>query len=92
MVLRAENVLEPTVEPFLSPLPPGLTPAQREAVMADDPLLCVVAGAGAGKTGVLTLRVARRARDGSATAERTLVCTFSRKAADELRSRLWPRP
>jgi DNA helicase-2/ATP-dependent DNA helicase PcrA len=57
--------------------------------MADDPLLCVVAGAGAGKTGVLTLRVARRARDGSATAERTLVCTFSRKAADELRSRLW---
>jgi DNA helicase-2/ATP-dependent DNA helicase PcrA len=57
--------------------------------MADDPVLCVVAGAGAGKTGVLTLRVARRARDASATAERTLVCTFSRKAADELRSRLW---
>ena len=89
MVLRAENATEPRADPFLSALPPGLTPAQREAVMADDPVLCVLAGAGAGKTGVLTLRVARRAGDGSATAEHTLVCTFSRKAADELRSRLY---
>ena len=39
-----------------------LTAAQREAIEADDPLLCVVAGAGAGKTRVLTLRVARRVR------------------------------
>ncbi len=70
-------------------VPPTLTPAQSEAVMADDPVVCVVAGAGAGKTGVLTFRVARRAEDGSAPARRTLVCTFSRKAADELRSRLW---
>jgi len=57
--------------------------------MADDPVLCVLAGAGAGKTGVLTLRVARRSNDATATADRTLVCTFSRKAADELRSRLY---
>ncbi len=70
-------------------LPPGLTPAQVDAVMAEDPVLCVLAGAGAGKTGVLTLRVARRALDGTATPQRTLVCTFSRKAADELRTRLW---
>ncbi len=42
-----------------------LTVAQREAIESDDPLLCVVAGAGAGKTRVLTLRVARRVRDGS---------------------------
>ena len=35
-----------------------LTVAQREAIESDDPLLCVVAGAGAGKTRVLTLRVA----------------------------------
>ena len=66
-----------------------LTLAQREAIESEDPLLCVVAGAGAGKTRVLTLRVARRVRDGSIDADRTLVTTFSRKAADELRARLW---
>jgi DNA helicase-2/ATP-dependent DNA helicase PcrA len=66
-----------------------LTPTQREAIEADEPLLCVVAGAGAGKTRVLTLRVARRVRDGSIEADRTLVTTFSRKAAEELRTRLW---
>ncbi len=66
-----------------------LTMAQREAIESEDPLLCVVAGAGAGKTRVLTLRVARRVRDGSIEADRTLVTTFSRKAAEELRTRLW---
>ncbi len=66
-----------------------LTIAQREAIESDDPLLCVVAGAGAGKTRVLTLRVARRVREGTIEADRTLVTTFSRKAADELRTRLW---
>jgi DNA helicase-2/ATP-dependent DNA helicase PcrA len=48
-----------------------------------------VAGAGAGKTRVLTLRVARRVREGSIEPDRTLVTTFSRKAADELRTRLY---
>jgi DNA helicase-2/ATP-dependent DNA helicase PcrA len=66
-----------------------LTATQREAIEAEDPLLCVVAGAGAGKTRVLTLRVARRVREGSIEADRTLVTTFSRKAAEELRTRLW---
>ena len=66
-----------------------LTVTQREAIESDQPLLCVVAGAGAGKTRVLTLRVARRVRDGSMEPDRTLVTTFSRKAADELRTRLY---
>ena len=66
-----------------------LTVTQREAIESDKPLLCVVAGAGAGKTRVLTLRVARRVREGSIEPDRTLVTTFSRKAADELRTRLW---
>jgi DNA helicase-2/ATP-dependent DNA helicase PcrA len=66
-----------------------LTMAQREAIESDEPLLCVVAGAGAGKTRVLTLRVARRVREGTIEADRTLVTTFSRKAAEELRTRLW---
>ena len=66
-----------------------LTMAQREAIESDEPLLCVVAGAGAGKTRVLTLRVARRVREGSIEPDRTLVTTFSRKAAEELRTRLY---
>jgi DNA helicase-2/ATP-dependent DNA helicase PcrA len=66
-----------------------LTVQQRLAIEAEDPLLCVMAGAGAGKTRVLTLRVARRVRDGSIDADRALVTTFSRKAAEELRTRLW---
>ena len=70
-------------------LPPGLTSAQRDAITADDPVLCVIAGAGAGKTRVLTLRVARRIREGSMDPDRVVVCTFSRKAASELRARLF---
>jgi DNA helicase-2/ATP-dependent DNA helicase PcrA len=65
-----------------------LTVAQRAAIESDEPLLCVVAGAGAGKTRVLTLRVARRVREGTIEPDRTLVTTFSRKAADELWTRL----
>ncbi len=65
-----------------------MTAAQKEAVLADEPVICVLAGAGAGKTGVLTARVARRDADGTARADRTLVCTFSRRAADELWVRL----
>ncbi len=67
----------------------GLTPSQTQAVMADDSPLCVRAGAGSGKTSVLTRRVARRVLDGSASADHTLVVTFTRKAAGELRSRLF---
>ncbi len=65
-----------------------LTVAQREAIESDAPLLCVVAGAGAGKTRVLTLHVARRVHEGTIEPDRTLVTTFSRKAAEELRTRL----
>jgi DNA helicase-2/ATP-dependent DNA helicase PcrA len=66
----------------------GLTPAQAEAVGSPAEALCIVAGAGSGKTRVLTLRVARRIRDRSAEADHTVVCTFTRKAAHELRDRL----
>ncbi|HVC70397.1 MAG TPA: ATP-dependent helicase [Acidimicrobiales bacterium] len=67
----------------------GLTAAQRAAVISDAAPLCVLAGAGSGKTTVLTRRVARRIFDGSASAEHSLVLTFTRKASRELRERLW---
>jgi len=66
----------------------ALTGPQFEAVGSPARSLCIVAGAGSGKTRVLTLRVARRIRDGSADADHTAVCTFTRKAAHELRERL----
>ena len=75
--------------PDIMELVAGLDPAQREAVLADDPVVCVLAGAGTGKTRVLTLRVARRVQDRSAHLSHVLVCTFSRKAAEELRDRLF---
>ena len=66
----------------------GLTGAQRAAVTSAAPLLCVKAGAGSGKTTVLTRRVAWRVADEGIDPEHTLVVTFTRKAALELRERL----
>ncbi len=65
-----------------------LTPRQHEAVFAPESRLAVYAGAGAGKTRVLTLRALRLIDDG-ADPSHLLVVTFSRKAAQELRRRLW---
>ncbi|MGH9097877.1 MAG: ATP-dependent helicase [Acidimicrobiales bacterium] len=66
----------------------GLTEPQRQAVDSPAAAICVQAGAGSGKTRVLTLRVARRIRDGSAEADHSVVVTFTRKAAQQLRQRL----
>ncbi len=61
---------------------------QRRAVAAESRLVAVIAGAGSGKTRVLTRRVAYRIATGSADARHTLVLTFTREAAGELRRRL----
>jgi DNA helicase-2/ATP-dependent DNA helicase PcrA len=61
---------------------------QQRAVTTDSRLVAVVAGAGSGKTRVLTRRVAWRIANGSADAGHTLVLTFTREAAGELRRRL----
>ncbi len=66
----------------------GLTPAQRAAVTSRTQPLCIVAAAGAGKTRVLTRRIAYRCATGQADAPHTLAVTFTRKAAAELRERL----
>ena len=66
----------------------ALTDLQRHAVDSPSTAVCVQGGAGSGKTRVLTLRVARRIQDGSAEADHSVVVTFTRKAAGELRQRL----
>ncbi|HEY1633375.1 MAG TPA: UvrD-helicase domain-containing protein [Acidimicrobiales bacterium] len=65
-----------------------LNDAQRRAVTSDAAPLCVLAGAGSGKTRVLTRRIAWRIEQDTADARHILALTFTRKAAGELRSRL----
>jgi len=67
----------------------GLTPEQREAVMSPARRLLVRATAGSGKTHVLTLRIQRRIRQEEIAADQVLAMTFTRKAGDELRKRLF---
>ena len=70
------------------PLLAGLTAEQRDAVTTRASPLCVIAGAGSGKTRVLTRRIAWQAREGYVDPRRVLAVTFTRRAARELRSRL----
>ena len=66
----------------------GLNQAQERAVVATHAPLCILAGAGSGKTRVLTRRIAYRIAQGSAEPQHTLAITFTRKAAGELTKRL----
>ncbi|NPA42989.1 MAG: UvrD-helicase domain-containing protein [Chlorobi bacterium] len=64
-----------------------LNPAQWEAVMHDDGPAMIVAGAGSGKTRVLTYRIARLMLEGT-DPFRILALTFTNKAAREMKERI----
>ena len=70
------------------PLLDDLNPAQREAVAAVDGPLLVIAGAGSGKTRVLTRRVAHLIKDLAVSPYSILAITFTNKAAAEMKERV----
>jgi len=66
----------------------GLNPQQREAVLYRGPSLLIVAGAGSGKTSVLTRRIAGLIQTREAWPSQILAITFTNKAAAEMRERV----
>src|SRR5688500_19749569 len=85
--------VEPSVTPALpfdqpSSLLDGLNPVQREAVTHPGGPILVVAGAGSGKSRVLTHRVAHIIKDLKISPFAILAITFTNKAADEMKERV----
>ncbi len=69
-------------------LPHPPTAEQAAAIATDEDITLVLAGAGTGKTAVITGKVAHLVRNEGVAPEEILVLAFNRKAADEIRERL----
>ncbi|AEI38499.1 MAG: UvrD-helicase domain-containing protein [Zymomonas mobilis subsp. pomaceae] len=83
-VLGEKARQDETIAPFLKPL----DQPQREAALITEKPLMVLAGPGAGKTHMLTRRVAYLIKNKGILPQQCLIVTFTRRATEELKSRL----
>ncbi|MFE3070327.1 ATP-dependent DNA helicase UvrD2 [Streptomyces sp. NPDC059247] len=88
MTAATHSTLFPQVPETADAVLDGLDPEQREVALALTGPVCVLAGAGTGKTRALTHRIAYGVRSGRLQPASVLAVTFTNRAAGEMRGRL----